>query len=178
MNKEEIIASLEQNHVLFIEYLTQLSKQDFELSNNGKWNAGQQLLHIYMSVKPLANGLKSAPKFVIKTTYGKAKNNPKTYDELVKSYHETLAVTDTSNSDYQPKDVIFSEKDEIIKKLKYVVDMLIRALSKFTDKELNTLRLPHPLLGKICIREMLYFTSYHVKHHHDITHENLKESHG
>lgn len=173
MEKAAIIDSLKENHSKFIEYINTLNEDDFNKISNNKWTAGQQLLHIYMSVKPLSNGLKSAPKFILKTTYGKAKNSPKTYDDLVKSYLETLAITDTSNSDYQPKEVTFSDKDEIIKKLEYVVDMLIKALSKFTDKELNLLRLPHPLLGKICIREMLYFTSYHVKHHHDITIKNL-----
>jgi len=26
--------------------------------------------------------------------------------------------------------------------------------------------LPHPLLGKVTVREMLYFTIHHVQHHH------------
>jgi hypothetical protein len=34
--------------------------------------------------------------------------------------------------------------------------------------------LPHPLLGKITIREMLYFTAYHVQHHENIIKRDLK----
>jgi hypothetical protein len=33
--------------------------------------------------------------------------------------------------------------------------------------------LPHPLLGKLTIREMLYFTVYHGEHHRLHTEQNL-----
>jgi hypothetical protein len=39
---------------------------------------------------------------------------------------------------------------------------------------LDLLILPHPLLGKLTLREMLYFTLYHVEHHEKQVLENLK----
>ena len=31
--------------------------------------------------------------------------------------------------------------------------------------DLDAVLLPHPLLGKLTVREMLFFTVYHVQHH-------------
>jgi hypothetical protein len=39
-------------------------------------------------------------------------------------------------------------------------------LKKFSEDDLDSIRLPHPLLGKLTVREMLYFAVYHVGHHH------------
>ena len=32
-------------------------------------------------------------------------------------------------------------------------------------KQLDHYLLPHPLLGKITLREMLFFSAYHIQHH-------------
>jgi hypothetical protein len=46
---------------------------------------------------------------------------------------------------------------------------------KFSEKDLDTLILPHPLLGKVTLREMLYFTIYHVQHHVEQVKTNLAD---
>ncbi len=45
---------------------------------------------------------------------------------------------------------------------------LCSKLEKFDEIERDTYILPHPLLGKLTIREMLYFTIYHVAHHKEL----------
>jgi hypothetical protein len=42
---------------------------------------------------------------------------------------------------------------------------LARRIDRFSETQLDQLILPHPLLGKLTLREMLYFTIYHVQHH-------------
>ena len=44
----------------------------------------------------------------------------------------------------------------------------------FSEKQLDTFILPHPLLGKLTLREMLYFTIYHAEHHKKQTLKNLE----
>jgi hypothetical protein len=46
-------------------------------------------------------------------------------------------------------------------------------ISRYPEKKLDSLILPHPLLGKLTLREMLYFTNYHVIHHHKLTNRDL-----
>lgn len=54
-----------------------------------------------------------------------------------------------------------------------MLDQLIKSIQKYSEQELDQTILPHPLLGKITLREMLYFTIYHVEHHHHLTKNNL-----
>jgi hypothetical protein len=35
----------------------------------------------------------------------------------------------------------------------------------WSEDDLDNHRLPHPLLGKLTVREMLFFTLYHIQHH-------------
>jgi len=42
---------------------------------------------------------------------------------------------------------------------------LLAALRNWQDENLDEYLLPHPLLGKLTIREMLFFTLYHDQHH-------------
>ena len=46
-----------------------------------------------------------------------------------------------------------------------VARMCTRA-QRWSDADLDSVLLPHPLLGKVTVREMLYFTIHHVQHHH------------
>lgn len=34
-----------------------------------------------------------------------------------------------------------------------------------SDEILDTYQIPHPIIGLISVREMIYFTLYHYKHH-------------
>jgi len=51
---------------------------------------------------------------------------------------------------------------------------LFSKLDKFTENELDRYILPHLLLGKLTLREMLFFTIYHIEHHEKLIKRNLK----
>jgi hypothetical protein len=42
---------------------------------------------------------------------------------------------------------------------------LWKAVDSWREADLDRYRLPHPLLGKLTLREMLFFTLYHNYHH-------------
>ena len=55
------------------------------------------------------------------------------------------------------------------KKLSALINKLNKKIDSFDEKDLDRYILPHPLLGKLTIREMLFFTVYHVQHHQSLT---------
>ena len=56
------------------------------------------------------------------------------------------------------------------------MNSLCSAIEKnWKDTQLDQYIVPHPLLGKITLREMGYFTIYHVQHHDAIIRERLEE---
>src|SRR6185369_6710340 len=44
-------------------------------------------------------------------------------------------------------------------------EALERAIEPWSETALDRYRMPHPLLGKLTVREMLFFTLYHNLHH-------------
>jgi molybdopterin synthase catalytic subunit len=50
-----------------------------------------------------------------------------------------------------------------------VVKKLNKVAQKCSEKDLDYYVIPHPLIGKLTLREMLFFCIYHVQHHHKIT---------
>ena len=42
---------------------------------------------------------------------------------------------------------------------------MARQTSQISEHKLDRCILPHPLLGKLTLREMIYFTIYHMEHH-------------
>ena len=177
MNKGEITQKLIRNHDTFIQLLEDLSEKEFTYKLEGKWSAGQQAEHLVKSIRPL-NGALLLPNFALKMIIGKANRPSRTYDELVAKYQSKLhLVSATPPEKYMPDIVKYSGKDKLLKQLKLQVDKLIKRLSSYSEDQLDYLILPHPLIGKITLREMMYFNIYHVEHHQKLISEYLKEYH-
>lgn len=168
MEKQEISDKLKKAHLAFTLFIDSLTDEEFLVSYDGKWTPGQQLDHIYISVKPLTQAL-YLPDFILKLLFGKANRPSKTYEELVEKYQKKLADGGRATSKFIPKEISVSQKEELIDSLTYSVEKLIKHVQGSSEKELDVLVLPHPLLGKLTLREMLYFTIYHVGHHHIVT---------
>jgi DinB superfamily len=173
MDKQTIKNQLYEKHNSFISYLEILSEEDFLKRKNDKWTAGQQFEHIFLGVKPVRQIL-SLPKFLLQLIWGQANRESKSYEDLVEKYLLKLENGGRATGRFIPQTVSY-KKGQILKiNLKKELDMLVAKLDRFSEEELDKYILPHPLLGKLTIREMLYFTIYHVRHHEELTKRNFK----
>ena len=57
------------------------------------------------------------------------------------------------------------EKEYILTRLQVENKKLQYKTKKMSDKNLDTLILPHPLMGKMPVREIIMWTAYHIEHH-------------
>ncbi len=167
MNKTEIIAQLTSKHEAFVKLVMGLSDADFVKSNNGKWSAGQHLEHIIKAINPITVAL-FFPQFLIKLFLGKANRPSKTYPELVQKYKDKLALGGVASGRFVPKIITIDQKDNLHKRILKEIDILILQINDCIENELDTIIFPHPLLGKITLREMMYFTIHHVEHHQNL----------
>lgn len=175
MDKEAIVLRLTQNHNDFLDYMNNLSDSDFNYSaNKEKWTAGQEMLHIDKSIAPLIKAFKM-PKLALRASFGLANRPSKSYDELVEKYKKKLNNTQVTLGRFAPKKEDVPGKEDLIEKLSQRVEKLTNLIAKFKEKELDKYILPHPLLGKLTLREMLYFTAYHVNHHLNNSKNNLNK---
>ena len=163
-DKPEIISALNEKVDAFNNYIEPLTKEEFEATPNGKWSAGQNLDHLIRAIKPLqlAYGL---PKFSLAILFGKTNRPSRTYDELVLKYKIKLAAGGTASGPFIPPTIGFEKKEELIKKYYDQKQKLIVKVGKQSEVDLDKYILPHPLLGKVTLREMLYFTIHHNEHH-------------
>jgi hypothetical protein len=98
MNKELIKKNLIEKHSSFIDFVFSLTESDFSKCKDGKWTAGQQLEHIYLSVKPVRQIL-AFPKILLKIIWGSANRESKTYEELVQKYLQNWKMVDAQLGD-------------------------------------------------------------------------------
>lgn len=164
MNKESIISQLSLNHQLFISQILSLDEAAFNFSNEGKWNAGETLDHLHRAVAALSRAL-ILPKQVFGLLFGKANRPSKNYEGLVAKYKGKLEEGGKAHGRYLPAKIEFRNRQKTADALQKAVDNICKRISAYSEAQLDQYILPHPLLGKITIREMLYFTIYHAEHH-------------
>jgi hypothetical protein len=172
MQKQALKDTLIDKHQSFTNYIQSLPDEKFVQSNHGKWTPGQQLEHILLSIKPLRQIL-TVPKFVLSLIWGKANRESKIYEDLIDKYHNKLQQGGRAMARFVPKQVSLNQKGKIAQSIGNEVKWLNEKLDKFTEEELDRYILPHPLLGKLTIREMMYFTIYHALHHKMMTERDL-----
>lgn len=163
-SRTEIITGLTKNIDAFNHYISGLNKSQFESSPAGKWSPGQNLDHLIRSIKPLvlAYGL---PKFMLKWKFGKANRQSKSFEALVEKYKLKLSVGGAASGRFLPQSVTFDQKQKLIGKYDQLKNRLLKKINHWKERELDDYILPHPLLGKLTLREMLFFTIFHNEHH-------------
>lgn len=166
MDKEAIADLLEEKRKSLANWLENQDPEKWETGPDGKWTSGQQALHILQSLKPLNNAM-SLPKFIIKYKYGKSNRAVRDYDRVVERYKERLedARGATFRGSQNMKVPKLKDKYYILNRLTVENKKLQYKTKKWKDSDLDNLILPHPLMGKMPIRELLMWTVHHLEHH-------------
>jgi hypothetical protein len=172
MNTSELDTQLRNSHEAFVQMIAELSEHDFSYAENGKWSAGLQLQHINLSIRPLLLAF-ALPKFVPKLLFGTSPTGRRDYDTIVSIYSQRLQNGGKAPSGYVPKPVRYANRQQIADNVLQSTLKLSQSLANYQESDLDQIQLPHPLIGKLSIREMLYFTLYHVRHHHKQVTEQL-----
>ena len=173
MSKSDLKADLLRSHQEFIRYVDDLTIDEYDFAPDGKWTAGQQTEHLIKSTNPIVHGL-SLPKFVLKLKYGSANRPSKTYQELVAKYHLKLDQGGKSTNQYNPKAIPGSHRKKKSKHLMNNIEAILSKLESWSEKDLDSYVVAHPLLGKITVRELFYLTTYHAHHHQLLIKHYLK----
>ncbi len=166
MQKEELINLLEDKHKNLFNWLEHQPEEKWEQGPDGKWTTGQHVLHLVDSMKKLNSAL-SLPKFLLRYKFGKSNRDVRGYDDVVNKYLDKLSKNQEKAAKFNgyikiPK---LEERQGLLTTLDVEQKKLQRTTKRWKDKHLDTLILPHPLLGRMPIREMIMFMGYHTEHH-------------
>jgi hypothetical protein len=170
--KEGIIKHLNLAVDAFEQTARKLTNEQFFAKSEDKWSAAEQTLHLILAVKPVHKAF-GRSRIILRLLYGKPnKNSAINYQELVKKYKGRLERGAKATSAFIPKSLSPDvDKETLINSFTKSYTDFIANLTDINEYDLDNYQLPHPILGKISFREMLYFTAYHVEHHDNIVKE-------
>ncbi len=163
-SKEEILSAFEKKYTEVYDFILQQPAELFEEMPGGKWSAGQHIDHLTRSIKPL-NLAYRLPGFVLRLMFGKPGRPSRSFDGLVEKYKTKLASGYGATGSFVPPVISLTDKEKTLKEFKMQNETLCRVLEKWDDSKFDNYLLPHPLLGKLTLREMMFFTVYHNEHH-------------
>ena len=166
MTKPEIIAATENIFKQFSETCSNINETLLFKRPQNKWSAAENMQHLIISANTttLAYAL---PKFLVRWIGGTPNRASKTYDEVKDKYYKKLNEGGKASGRFVPKPIeIKYGKQKLMDNWNKATAKFIKALTKNrTEKDLDSYLVKHPLLGRITLRELCYFTIFHTEHH-------------
>jgi uncharacterized damage-inducible protein DinB len=163
-DKSSMKAALRQSFGDVIYACDKLKEEQFYAPwAEGKWTPGDIIGHLILSTKTVNNAFKT-PKIILKTTFGKVKRSPYSYDEIKSSYHAVL-LGFQAPSNFVYNGVKEKGKSGMIQSFNIELENMNRHIDKWKEEDLLAYQLPHPVLGKLSLKEMIFFTIIHTDHH-------------
>ena len=147
------------------EFLRQIPADRFFAHPDKGWSIAENVKHLSKTTWPITMGLK-LPSAVPSALFGKGAGS-RPFAEIKRIYYASLAegfqagiYTPGKASAGQPE-----QQEKLIRKFEDSVKDLVDTFSGLDDAVLDTVRMPHPAIGRLTIREMLYSSLNHDIHH-------------
>jgi hypothetical protein len=116
---------------------------------------------------------------VLRALFGQGSAASTPYLELEERYRAVLAGGGKAGrfapSPHRAPANLRAWQQSLVSEYQSAVAALASALEHWTERDLDHCRLPHPLLGKLTVREMLFFTLCHYEHHRAIVAGRLSD---
>lgn len=166
--REEIISAFDVLRDQGLDFWMDFAPATFASPIGDAWSPADNVRHLIKSTLPVTKALK-LPGLLLRTLFGPAANASTSYGELVTRYREKLAAGGNAGK-FAPRtipvpDDLEAWQRKLVGTCRDSVSDLSRAVGRWSESDLDNYRLPHPLLGKLPLREMLFFTLYHYNHH-------------
>ena len=178
-NKQSIADTLERLDDEIGDYFEGLSIEEFFAPQGAAWSPCGHLHHLIKSVVPVAGAMRK-PRFVLRLLFGRSRVGSGEFESVRSRYQEALG-SGLQAGRYGPSekpDPLPPEarRGRTLGRWRRAGGELLAALGRWSEDELDRYRLPHPGIGKLTVREMLFFTVHHNAHHARRVHERRGEA--
>lgn len=163
----ELVSSEERD---VAEFFRSLSPEEFVLRVGDAWTPAEHLQHLNIAVSAVARGLSISP-WLLRLRFGRARRPSRSLAEVRDDYRDRLARGGRARGGFVPPreelspEQSASRQAQLLARWQRVNSRLTTSLERWSDRNLDRLQLPHPILGKITALEMVFFTIYHGHHH-------------
>jgi len=149
-------------------YWQSLPTDRFLASIGEAWSPAENVRHLTKSIRAVTVGL-CLPRWLLAVRFGWARSPSRSFDALHAVYLERLAQGASAGrfapSARQASPDPEGQRREIVSRHRVALNELHRAAEHWPERALDRRLLPHPALGKLTVREMLFFTLFHYRHH-------------
>ncbi|KAB7731974.1 DinB family protein [Rudanella paleaurantiibacter] len=175
MTIPEIQQTLTDRYRAFLSLTAPLTDAQFYAPTaEGKWSVAETLQHLYLSARPVAR-LLAGPRDGLHS-FGKPVGPSRPYAQLVADYRQALVdngIKAPASMSARAEDL--AERATVENNFAAAHQRVVDVLANWTDDDLESYQVPHPAMGLLTLREMLYFTAYHILHHLEPTRNYLSE---
>jgi hypothetical protein len=164
----EIQSALRALHQESVVYWAALDTRTFLAPIGDAWSPADNVRHLTKSMHSVTQGLR-VPRLVLRLAFGNARAPSRSYASVREIYRVRLA-RGASAGRFAPRaQPVPSDPDVARARIMALhassVATLCAAITRWPEPALDAHRLPHPLIGRLTVREMLLFTLYHSRHH-------------
>lgn len=156
------------------QFFLNLDEDTFFLKPKEGWSPLENINHLQSSTSPVTIFLRKEFRIML-FLFGRGSSRKST-EEIIEIYKSRLS-TGSGAGIFTPFGILhFSipgKKQFEINQLESSIESIIQSLPSWKEEELDDTCIPHPILGIIPMREMLYFTLYHIYHHSSKIQERL-----
>jgi hypothetical protein len=166
----ELLESLSLEEREVAAFFGSLSADELVLRVADAWTPAEHLQHLNIAASAVARGLSIAP-WILRLRFGRSRRASRSFVELREDYRARLARGGRAGGRFVPPREQLMGADittrlaELLARWQRVNARLVGALERWSERHLDRVQLPHPILGKIPTREMVFFIIYHGHHH-------------
>lgn len=166
MNKNILTTTIKAEYETIDKQFQQIEDSHFMTQPHAeKWSIAQHAQHLINAVRGIAGALKDTSTLA---QFGTADRPSLDYVTIKVNYQNVLEkLKREGKMPYRHLDIT-ENKAELLANFRTIHQKLLERLAGLTETELDSLQVPHPVLGMMTMREMLLFTAIHIKHHYDI----------
>jgi len=169
-SKAELLAALAALRAAGLDSWRGIDPAHFWRAAGGGWSPADNVRHLTMSTAPVARALR-LPRVLLGLLFGRSADPSRPRDVLRDDYRDRLARGATAgrytpSPERPPHDAPRGQR-RLVDRCAATIVKLERALRPWTESDLDRFGLPHPILGRLSLREMTMFTLFHFAHHEE-----------
>jgi hypothetical protein len=168
--KDDILGMLSQVRMDGMDFWRRIDPDRFWSRENVAWSPADNVRHLILSTTPVARALR-IPRLVLHGLFGVSPTPSRTWNSLCSTYLGSLSSGATAGryapTQTEPSIHPTEDQQQLVEQFASTVSSLEKNVMSWRSEDLDRYRLPHPILGRLTLREMLMFTLFHIDHHRD-----------